>query len=184
MFASLDNPLTWSIRMKRTSGAVTREVRAVLESATGLPVDRVESMDEVASSRLTGPRFTTMLMTTFGALALVLAAIGIYGVMAYSVRQRVQEIGIRMALGARQAQVRRMVIVHGMWHAGAGLAIGLAAALALTRLLAATYFWMKGGDPPLFTAVAGVLGAVALFSVWWPATRASAVDPVDALRAD
>jgi ABC-type antimicrobial peptide transport system permease subunit len=177
-------PLTWSIRTKRTSGAITREVRSVIEVASGLPVDRVETMDEVASSMFSGPRFTTMLMVTFGTLALALAAIGIYGVMAYSVRQRVQEIGIRMALGARQAQVRRMVIVQGMWHTVAGLIIGLVLALGLSRLLAATFFWAKVGNPSLFAAVGGALGVVALFSVWWPATRASLVDPVEALRAD
>jgi predicted permease len=184
MFASLDNPLQWSIRLKKTSGAVTREVRAALEAASGLPVDRVESMEAVENSMFTGPRFTTMLMSTFGMLALALAAIGIYGVMAYAVKQRVQEIGIRMALGARQAQVRGMVIAQGMWHAVAGVTIGLGLALALARVVGATFFWAKGGDPSLFASVAGVLSLVALFSVWWPATRASAVDPVEALRAD
>jgi ABC-type antimicrobial peptide transport system permease subunit len=184
MFAGLDVPLTWSIRTARTSAALTQEVRSVIEAASGFPVDRVESMEAVSSSMLRGPRFNTTLMSIFGGLALVLFAIGIYGVMAYSVKQRTQEIGIRMALGARQAQVRRMVIRQGMWLAIAGLVIGLGLALGLTRVLGATLYWAKGADPLLFTAVVGALGAVALFSVWLPAVRASAVDPVEALRAE
>ncbi len=184
LVAGLDEPLTWSIRTARTSAATNREVRSAIEAASGVPVDRVESMDAVASSMFAGPRFTTTLMTIFGALALTLAAIGIYGVMAYSVKQRTQEIGIRMALGARQAQVRRMVIGQGMWLAVAGLGLGLGLALGLTRLLAATFFWPKAADPLLFTAVVGALGAVAFLSVWVPAMRASAVNPVEAVRAD
>ena len=122
------------------------------------------------------------LLTIFGASALLLAAIGIYGLMAYSVEQRTQEIGIRMALGAGRGDVRSMVVRQGMRLALIGVAIGVAAAFGLTRLIASFLFGVKSTDPIVFVTVPLLLSAVAFFAVWLPARRASAVDPIEALR--
>ena len=123
-----------------------------------------------------------LLMTVFGSAALLLAGIGIYGLMAYSVQQRQQEIGIRMALGAAPDAVRRMVVVEGMRLALIGVALGLAGALALTRLLTGFLYGVKPWDPVAFGAVAVLLSVVALFATYVPARRATRVDPVIALR--
>jgi putative ABC transport system permease protein len=126
--------------------------------------------------------FNMLLLTIFGGSALVLAAIGIYGLMAYSVEQRTQEIGIRMALGAEGGNVRNMIVLQGMRLVWIGAAMGLAAAFGLTRLIASFLFGVKAWDPLVFTAVPVVLAGVALFAVWIPARRATRIDPVNALR--
>jgi ABC-type antimicrobial peptide transport system permease subunit len=113
---------------------------------------------------------------------LLLAAIGIYGLMAYSVQQRTQEIGIRLALGAQTSQVRRMVVTQGMLLAGAGVVIGLAAAFGLARLITTFLFGVTARDPFVFVGIPVLLGTVALLAVWMPARRASRVDPLVALR--
>jgi ABC-type antimicrobial peptide transport system permease subunit len=123
-------------------------------------------------------------MSVFGACALLLAAIGIYGLMAYAVGQRTQEIGIRIALGAQVAQVRKMVVVQGMALALIGIAIGLAAAFGLSQLITAFLFGVTARDPLVFVAMPVILTAVALAAVWIPARRASRVDPLIALRAE
>ena len=125
-----------------------------------------------------------MLLTIFGGVALVLAGIGIYGLMAYSVEQRTQEMGIRMALGADRGAVRRMVVWHGMRLAMIGVAVGMGAAFGLTRVIAGFLFGVRAWDPGVFGGAAVVLSAVALAAVWVPATRASKVDPMQALRAE
>jgi ABC-type antimicrobial peptide transport system permease subunit len=122
------------------------------------------------------------LMTVFGCCALLLAAIGIYGLMAYSVEQRTQEIGIRLALGASVAQVKKMVVVQGMRLAIVGVVIGLGAAFALARLLQTLLFGVTTRDPLVFAAVPALLTTVAFLAVWLPARRASRVDPITALR--
>ena len=125
-----------------------------------------------------------LLLTVFGAAALVLAAIGVYGLMSYSVEQRTQEIGIRLALGAAVGQVRNMVIVQGMTLALAGVAIGLIAAVALSKLIESMLFGVTARDPLVFVAVPVILAAVALIAVWLPALRATRIDPIDALRCE
>jgi ABC-type antimicrobial peptide transport system permease subunit len=125
-----------------------------------------------------------LLLTMFGVVALVLAAIGIYGLMAYSVEQRTQEMGIRMALGADRGTIRKLVVWHGMRLALIGVALGIAAAFGLTRFLASFLYGVKSVDPMAFIAVPLILTAVALLAVWLPATRASKVDPMQALRME
>ena len=129
-------------------------------------------------------RFNMLLMTVFGAAALLLAAIGVYGLMAYSVAQRTREIGVRLALGARTGQVWRMVVLQGMGLVAAGVVIGLDSASGLTRLIASFLFGVEASDPITFVAVPLVLTTVALGAVALPARRASRVDPVLALRGE
>jgi ABC-type antimicrobial peptide transport system permease subunit len=123
-------------------------------------------------------------MTVFGVSALLLAAIGIYGLMAYSVEQRTQEIGIRMALGAQGSQVKNMVVLQGMRLAMVGVIVGVGVSFALARLMSAFLFGVTARDPLVFVGVPLLLTAVALVAVWFPARRASRVDPMIALRYD
>jgi ABC-type antimicrobial peptide transport system permease subunit len=157
-------------------------VEEQIRQASGLPVSDVRAMDEVVSRSTSRERFHMLLMSVFGAAALLLAVIGIYGLMAYSVEQRAQEIGIRMALGAGHSDVRGMVVRQGMVFAVAGLALGLGGAFALARQMSSLLFGVTAFDPVVFSAVPLALGAAALFAVWRPARRASRVDPVAALR--
>jgi predicted permease len=178
-------PLLWVVR---TRGDPHQSIAAVVEqlrlASGGFPVAHIRTMDEVMGSSTARESFNMMLLTIFGAVALVLAAIGIYGLMAYSVEQRTQEMGIRMALGADRSAVRKLVVWHGMRLALMGVAVGLAAAFALTRLIASFLFGVKSWDPAVFIAATLILSAVALLAVWLPATRASKVDPMQALRAE
>ena len=122
------------------------------------------------------------LLTIFAVVALLLAAIGVYGLMAYSVQQRTQEIGVRMALGANPRQVRRMVVIQGMKLALVGIILGVASALALARLMSSLLFGVKPWDPATIIMVAVLLSAVTLLATYLPARRASRVDPMVALR--
>jgi len=147
-------------------------------------VTRVRTMDEVAAQSTAQPRFRAQLLGSFGALALLLAAIGIFGVLAFSVSQRTREFGIRMALGARSADVLRMVVANGLRITLIGIAIGLAGAAALTRLMAALLYGVQSVDPVTFLATPLLLATVALLASAVPALRASRVDPADALRQE
>ena len=178
------SPLAWVIRTRVEPHSVSTQVQETLRQATGLPVSNIRSMDEVVSRSTSRERFNMWLMTVFGCSALLLAAIGIYGLMAYSVEQRTQEIGIRLALGAPAAQVRNMVVVQGMRLAIAGVIIGVAAAFGLARLITAFLFGVTARDPLVFVGVPVLLMGVAFLAVWLPAVRGSHVDPVIALRAE
>jgi ABC-type antimicrobial peptide transport system permease subunit len=147
-------------------------------------ITQVQTMHEIIESSLASQRFAMMLLGSFAALALVLAGIGLYGVIAYVVGQRTNEIGIRMALGAQRGTVLRWVLWQGTQLALAGVAVGLLAAAALTRLLAklSLLFNVSATDPLTFAAVAGVLLLVATAACWIPARRAARVDPMVALR--
>jgi len=171
----------WLVRTEPGSRAVPT-VQEQLRQATGVPAANVRSMDEVVKLSTGRERFTMLVMTIFGAVALLLAAIGIYGLMAYIVEQRTHEIGIRLALGAEAAKVRKMVVSQGMTLAVAGIGLGLGAAWALARTLESLLFEVKSRDPMVFLAVPILLTAVALIAVWMPALRASKIDPIDALR--
>ena len=175
-------PLAWVIRTEGNPYSVNTAVQEALRQATGLPVSEVRTMDEVIKRSTSRQRFNMWLMSAFGVSALLLAAIGIYGLMAYSVAQRTQEIGIRLAMGATARQVKNMVVFQGMRLAVAGVVLGVAAAFGLARLIASLLFGVRAGDPGTFVAAPVVLTAVALLAAWVPARRASRVDPVDALR--
>ena len=169
----------------RTSGPVNlnNEIRGIVASVDPEePVSRVESMSEILDNSIALQRFLMTLMGIFASLALVLASVGIYGVLSYQVARRTREIGIRMALGARPAEVLRLVLGEGMLVVFAGLAVGLLAAFGLTRFLAGVLFGVKPADPLTFTLVALVLLAVSLFACYIPARRATQVDPLEALR--
>ncbi|MBA2603235.1 MAG: ABC transporter permease [Acidobacteria bacterium] len=175
-------PMAWVVRTQTPPQLLSGTIQEELRQATGLPVSQVRSMSEVVSLSTSRQRFNMWLMTVFGCVALLLAAIGIYGLMAYSVEQRTQEIGIRLALGAPASQVKNMVVKQGMVLALVGVAIGLAAAFGLSQVMAAFLFGVTARDPLVFVAVPAVLTFVALVAVWLPARRASRVDPLVALR--
>jgi len=146
------------------------------------PIENVKSMDQMVASTNAAPRFQTFLLGVFGALGLLLAAVGIYGVISYSVSQRTHEIGIRMALGAEPRQVLRLVLMQGLKLAVTGVAIGVLASLVLTRLMASLLFGVSATDPLTFAGVAIVLMIAALAACYVPARRAMRVDPMEALR--
>ncbi|HEY6370137.1 MAG TPA: ABC transporter permease [Candidatus Sulfotelmatobacter sp.] len=176
-------PLWWIVRSRVQPSTLVRPTAVALREATGgLPVGHVRTMNEIAISTISRQRFSMLLLTIFGSSALLMAAIGIYGFMAYSVQQRTQELGIRMALGAQAPNIRNMVVRQGMVLAGMGVLIGIGGALGLTRLLADFLFGVKAWDPAAFVATPLLLSAVALLAIWIPAQRATRVDPVTALR--
>lgn len=176
-------PIQFVIRTKVEPFSLSGEIQKVLREASGgMPVGHVRSMNQVVSQSMARSDFNTTLLTIFAAGALLLAAIGIYGLIAYSVQQRTQEIGIRMALGASPERVRRMVVLEGMRLVLGGVVIGVAAALALSRFMVSLVFGVKVRDPAVFVTVVVVLSAVALTATYVPALRASRVDPLESLR--
>jgi putative ABC transport system permease protein len=159
--------------------AATKQVSAMDQD---IPVFGVKTMDEYLSTSVAAPRFSTTLLTIFAGVALVLTVVGLYGVMSYSVAQRRNEIGIRLALGAQSRDVLLMIVKQGSLLIGLGLVIGLSGAFALTRLIASMLFGVTAKDPLTFTAVGVLLAAVALLACYVPALRATRVDPMEALR--
>ncbi|HKO17050.1 MAG TPA: ABC transporter permease [Gemmatimonadaceae bacterium] len=177
------SPLVWVIRTKVPPMSLNAAVQAQLRQATALPVSDVRTMDEVVSRSTSREQFNALLMTIFAISALTLAAIGIYGVMAYAVQQRTLEIGVRLALGAEPGAVRTMVVLQGMRLAITGVVIGVAAAFALSRYMSSLLFGVQSRDPLVFLGVPLLLAIVALLAVWIPAGRASRIDPLGALRS-
>jgi putative ABC transport system permease protein len=161
--------------------SATREVQAM---DSELPVFSIKTMDEYVSSSVAAPRFNTTLLSIFAGVALVLTIIGLYGVMSYSVAQRTNEIGIRMALGAQTRDVLKMIVKDGMKIVGIGLLIGLGGALLLTRLLSTLLFGVTTRDPLTFLFIAALLSLVAKLACYIPAWRATRVDPLEALRCE
>jgi putative ABC transport system permease protein len=174
--------------MVRTAGppeALSRAVREVVASVDpGLDAAALRPMEQVLAESVAQPRFNVILVSAFAGLALVLAALGVYGVISYSVAQRVREIGIRLALGATRVEVVRLVAGEGLRLAAAGIAAGLLGAAAATRLLGALLFEVRPLDLPTFLGAGAALAAIALLASAFPAARASRVDPSAALRAD
>ena len=177
--------MVWVARTRgdphQTFAAVSEQLRL---SSGGLPVAHLRTMEEVMGRSTARQSFNMLLLTIFGAVALVLAAIGIYGLIAYSVEQRTQEMGIRMALGADPSAIRKLVVWEGVRLSLVGVAVGIAAAFGLTRLIASILFGVEPWDPAVFISAPLILAAVALLAVWLPATRASKLDPMQALRAE
>ena len=178
-------PVIWVVRTHTEPHQLISAVSEQLRQASGgFPVARVRTMDEVVVHSTARESFNMLLLSIFGASALVLASIGIYGLMAYSVQQRTQEMGIRMALGADRSRIRNLVVWQGMQLTIAGVIVGAGAAFGLSRLIASLLFGVKSWDPIVFVTVPVVLAAVALLAVWLPATRASRLDPMAALRVE
>jgi putative ABC transport system permease protein len=178
-------PMIWVVRTHTEPHQFISAVSEQLRQASGgFPVGRARSMDEVVVNSTARQSFNMLLLSIFGASALVLASIGIYGLMAYSVQQRTQEMGIRMALGADRSRIRKLVVWQGMRLTIAGVIVGVCAALGLTRLIASFLFGVKSWDPVVFVTVPVILVGVALLAVWLPATRASGLDPIEALRVE
>jgi putative ABC transport system permease protein len=181
-----DAPTTYvglAVRTLGDPGAVAGAVRAVVHGVDrNLTVDRVASMREILNRLVAGPRFDLALLGSFAALALVLAVVGIYGVVSYSVAQRTREIGVRMALGAERPAVLRMVMAQGAMLACAGIALGLAGSFAATRVLQSFLFGIPPRDGVTFAAVSLLLLAICLLASYIPARRAAKVDPMVALR--
>jgi putative ABC transport system permease protein len=161
--------------------AITRAVHGIDPE---LPVSRVRTMEEFQSASVAHPRFTAMLLAGFALLAMVLALVGVYGVMAYVVSQRTREIGVRMALGAERPDVVWMVVRHGVALAGLGIVIGLLGAAAGTRLMERLLFGVSATDPMTFAAAAVALGIASVAATCIPALRAARVAPVTALRCE
>ena len=145
-------PMAWVVRTRVPPLSLSAPIQEQLRQASGLPVSEVRSMTEVVSRSTSRERFNMLLMTVFGGSALLLAAIGIYGLMAYSVQQRTQEIGIRMALGAEASDVRKMVVFQGMRLALVGVVIGIAAAFGLARVIASFLYGVQAQDPGVFVS--------------------------------
>jgi len=175
--------MTLAIRSRDASPGLVEEVKKQVWSLDGqIPVSDVHAMDELLAVSLAQQRFNMLLLGLFAALALILAAVGIYGAMAYAANQRTHEIGIRTALGAQRGDVLRLVMKDGAKIALFGIASGIAGALALTRLMASLLFEVKPTDPATFASVAMLLAFVALAACYIPARRAMRVDPMVALR--
>jgi putative ABC transport system permease protein len=163
------------------AAAVNTTVRA---AETGLPPTGGRPMADVVATSVGQPRFTSQLATFFAAVALMLGALGIHGVLSYVVAQRTGELGVRLALGARPGALLRVVVGQGMWLAGLGVALGVVAAFAVARVLRALLFGVGPGDPVSFAIAIAVLGAAALLACYGPARRAARIDPMTALRAE
>ena len=150
----------------------------------GVPVVEIATLNAAMSENRSRPRFNLVLLASFALVGLLLAAIGIYGVISYSVGQRTQEIGLRMALGALPRDIRRGVVGEAMLLSGAGLAIGVAGSLLLTRVMTSMLFEVSPSDPVSFMTTVVILAGTSLVAAWVPARRAMRVDPMIALRAD
>ena len=165
--------------------ALVRPVKAAIASVDPeIPITKLRTMEEVVATSLSGPRFQLTLLGTFATVALVLSAIGVFGVTAYAAGRRTRELGLRMALGATRAHVGWLVVRRGVTLAGIGILIGAAGALALTRFLSSMLFQVRPNDPATLVVVALTLGAVAALACAIPGFRAARMEPLAALRSE
>ncbi|HSU58181.1 MAG TPA: ABC transporter permease [Bryobacteraceae bacterium] len=176
-------PLSWCVRSSLDVNSLRPVIERELQAVDGqLPVSKIRSMQQVLAQSVSRQNFNMLLLSIFAAIALILAAIGIYGLMSYAVEQQTQELGIRIALGADRGQVLKLIVRQGMTPAIIGVVAGLAIAFGITRVLASLLYGVKASDPSTFASVAVILTVVALFATYLPARRAMNVDPVVALR--
>jgi ABC-type antimicrobial peptide transport system permease subunit len=176
---------TLLVRTSADPGSFARRVPALVHEVDARqPVSRIRTLEAIRSRSLAPPRLTAMLVTLFAAVALIVTAAGIAGVVSFSVNQRTTEIGVRMALGAPRSSVVRMIVQQGLTPVTLGLASGLALALAMTQVVARMLFGVEPTDPMTYVAVIAVLAAVAALACLVPARRAASIDPMQALRAD
>ncbi len=174
---------TLQVRTSGDPGAVIASVRSQIQALDhNLAITNVQTIEEVLDQGLWAPRMAAAMLTLFGGLALILAAIGVYGVLSYSVNQQTREIGIRMALGATPTAVLRWVIGQGLRLAGAGVLVGVVAGLGLMHFVGSLLFGVSTYDPETFATVTLVLGMIALLACYLPARRATKVNPLLALR--
>jgi putative ABC transport system permease protein len=175
--------MTFAVRTQADPAVLTQAVKEqIWKIDSQLPITKVQTMNEVAAASFDARRFNMLLLTLFAGLALVLAAVGVYGVMSYGVTQRTHEIGIRMALGAQVGNVMRLVMKSGLVITIIGVVIGLGGAFALTRLMSSLLFGVEPTDMATFAAVSFCLLVIALAACYIPARRATKVDPLQALR--
>ncbi|MBI2510632.1 MAG: ABC transporter permease [Opitutae bacterium] len=180
-----DGFFSFVVRSTRPAASLRDEIRAAIHSLDrGIPVDQIQPLENLMSQSISDRRLVMGLVGGFAALALVLAALGIYGVIAYSVAQRTSEIGVRMALGASRTSIVSLVLREGLRLTALGLVLGIAASLVLTRLMSAQLYEISATDPIVFVGVSVFLVLVAAFACWLPAHRASRIDPLVALRKD
>src|SRR5262245_19654502 len=176
--------MTFLVRAGNPAAMAASARAAVASVDSGLPVADLRTMSEVISTASGQPRFTTLVMSFFASIAFFLAALGLYGTLAYSVEQRVREIGVRIALGADKREIFRLIIGNGMRLALVGAAVGVLSALALTRLMGGMLSGVTSTDPLTYIVVVGLLVISALLASYLPARRATRVDPIVALRAE
>jgi putative ABC transport system permease protein len=182
------DPMSFQTFAVRTSGnplEMVASIKAALKRIDAdLPISAIHTMDELIDGSTGSRRFSMVLLGIFSSLAALLAAIGLYGVMSYTVTQRSKELGVRLALGAHSGDVLRLVLKQGMVLVGIGVTLGLLAALSLTRVLRTMLFNVSTTDPLTFASIALLLVGVTLIATWLPARRATRVDPVVVLREE
>ena len=183
---NVQRDLAFAVRSDRAgSASLVRDIeRAVWAVNPNLPVAWVRTIGEIYAKSMARTSFTLVLLAMAAAMALLLGVVGVYGVVSYSVSQRTREIGVRVALGASPGRVLSMFVRHGLLLAGAGVACGLAAAYALTGLMSSLLFEVSPVDPLTYGGVSGVLILAAVLAAGFPARRATAIAPIEALRAE
>jgi putative ABC transport system permease protein len=175
-------PLSWVVRSSVAPFSLSTPIADVFQQLADMPVAHVRTMNQIVAQSTASNQFNTMVLAIFAFVAISLASLGLYGLMAYSVQQRTLEFGIRLALGANRPALRNMVVRQAMKLALAGIGIGLGAAYGLTRLMATMLYGVEATDTLVFGSVAVLLGLVALLASYLPARRATGIDPAIALR--
>jgi ABC-type antimicrobial peptide transport system permease subunit len=178
--------MAYAVRSTRvgTPGFLRELEQAVWSVNPNLPLAGVQTLEEIQATSMAQTSFALVMLGIAASVALLIGVVGIYGVIAYAAAQRTREIGVRMALGAQIADVRKMFLRHGLWLTATGIAVGIGVALVITRVMAAFLFGVGPMDPTTYAGVSGALAFVALLATYLPAHRAARVDPVVALRAD